>query len=104
MILGFLARESCCQAAWLTAAPRKMCALVQGAELGGKLFFDFDFVNDRYFNHSFQKTTQRPPTPKGQGHRSFQLMGSLPDFCSSSLVLEKCLHPKNPLYTENGEG
>lgn len=39
-----------------------------------------------------------------QGHRLFQLMGSLPDFCSNSLVLEKCLYPKNPLYTDSGVG
>lgn len=32
-----------------------------------------------------------------QGHRSFR-------FCSSKLVLEKCLHPKNPLCTTCGEG
>lgn len=44
-----------------------------------------------------------PPAPV-QGHRSFQLTGSLPDFRSSSLVLEKCLHPKNPRYTDSGEG
>lgn len=44
------------------------------------------------------------PLPLNSGHRSFQLMGSLPDLRSSSLVLEKCLHPKKPLYTDSGEG
>ena len=34
----------------------------------------------------------------------FQSMGSFPSFFSSSLHLEKCLHPKKPLLTESGEG
>lgn len=31
-------------------------------------------------------------------------MGDFPDFLSSSLAFEKCLHPKNPRWADRGEG
>lgn len=73
-------------------------SLLLGKALKNKEIFN-DFTIDEYFNSSFSKTTPREEeTPLSvQGHSSFQSMGFLPDFCSSSLALEKCLHPKNPL-------
>lgn len=80
-------------------------SLLSHKALKNKEIFN-NFTTDRYFNSSFSKTTpgEETPPPPVQGHSSFQSMGFLPDFCSSSLALEKCLHPKNPLYTDSGEG
>lgn len=33
-----------------------------------------------------------------------QSMGASPCCCNMALHCEKCLHPKNPLYADNGDG